>query len=184
MDETIAEAFVNRTHTVLGRKLKPFCLWHAFALELIGNPARGDFPYIDFRSLYIAVEICSRGYDPDLARVLQPGRWFRLKFLVRHWGWRKRIDRELAAFAAYKRDYRSFPLDRFYDASGDPSACGNHLTIIARLMRQGGYSEADAWELPEGKALWLSIALLEAGGKRSNMMSVAEYAAMQEAGRL
>lgn len=185
MDERFAEAFVNRRHTVLGRKLKPFSVWHAFVLDLLGSPFAGHVgETIDFRSLFFAVGVCAREYDPGL-RCLRKGPLFRLRFFLRHRGWKKREDRHLRAFLAYLRDYRTGPHpDHFADGTGEKSGVPGPLLLVARLMRLGGMTKAEAWNTPYGEAQWLCLALLEAEGRRTNLLNESERRALETAGHI
>ena len=184
VDETFAEAFVNARHTVLGCALRPFSVWHSFALKLAESPfaLTGDMTLkIDFPALHVAVEICRRGYDPELLALKAARSPLRFRFRMARF--KGGYTRQLSAYFAYLRDFRSGP-EHFWDSDLPPSAVESELILVGRMIRLAGMSKREAWETPLGEAMWLSVALIEAGGSRSNLLNLAEIKAMKAAGWL
>ncbi len=187
MDDTFAEAFINRKHTVLGRVLRPFCLWHSLAFELIGSPFGGESASANTiypADLILAIRICSSRYEPTLSALSAPkSRLQRLRFYFQQWGINRRFSSELLAFFAYLRDFNASPR-LFWETENSESAVPWQLALVSRLMCDGGYTEEQAWELPVGKAIWTVIALREAAGQKTAMMTPGEVKALKEAGRI
>ena len=150
MDAALAESLIHcrRPHRVLGRRLRPFCLWHSFLLEWADSPLSGaESPIGGYTALAVAARICERGKEP-----------YRAPRGVALWGHRllarvyARQPRALAAqydaWRAYRADYVAPP--RFWrSARSRPAKTPWQLFLVCRLMR-GGLAVREAWELPLG----------------------------------
>ena len=61
--EDFYEAFINCSHTALGKQLKAFCLQHCLYLEALNSPimrlVNGEEAEISRQDLEVAIIICS-----------------------------------------------------------------------------------------------------------------------------
>ena len=180
MDTRLAECFFQppgRVDRVLGRRLRPFCLWHSLQLSAF----EGVQAPTAYTQLALAADVCR----------LRAGEVYRAPR-----GIRRRIERvralcyarrpgalleQIEAFADYRRAWSSGP--RFWTRSGSV-ACKTpwQLLLAARLVRLSGRSWVAAWETPLGRALWLATALAEASGTPVSLMTEADEAALRAAG--
>jgi hypothetical protein len=112
-DERYSEALLHKPkgHVVLGKKLRPFSMWHKLQLEysqskiLLGNAKMWD--------LWCAVQICQTQYPVRARWESRWGMWnalwhrlwkMRYKRKNNHW-----FSRELSRFIQYVNDYQSGP---------------------------------------------------------------------------
>lgn len=170
------EAFLNRpSHTVLGFRLRPFCLWHCLQLEVAGSPVLEMGERASYAELEQAAWICSQGYGVvgDV-----PRRGFR--GFARRYHFLKTLDLERAAFRAYLDDY--FALPRLWAGEGQPVKAPWQLYRVCQLVHWGKWSAEEAWTLPVGEAVWYAVTLGEVVHGKSNLMGEADYEAMIEAG--
>lgn len=165
-DPTFREAWDNAPHAVLGYELKPFSSWHRLCLEMVGSPVLTGEP-IQILELYAAVRICSSeyGYMPNFAA---PKTWF-ARLRLRYRLSRYTLAEEVKRFGEYMADFDSGP--RFW--SGDDASEGaapkcsemdRVLDTVSHVIRETGWSEATAWNLPIGKLNWYSAAFLKHAG--------------------
>ena len=182
MDPKFLESFINRSHVVMGCRLRPFSLWHYVCLDLAQSPFVGWDKPKNFFELIKALRICS--LNPDAAfkcadhalRVSDV-----LNFLLAVFFPELFLARQLEAFQIYINDYSAPP--HFWQRSGGKSSpLPWVLLIVARLMGFGGFSELEAWSLPIGKAIWYQAAFLEINGADSGVISAEELEALEEAG--
>lgn len=149
------EAFAHADgHSLMGRKLRPFCAYHHFWLKLIDSPLmRGGAASIaDFDT---ASRICSADFGgaPDAVR---PPRLPRLYYGWRMLRWDKhKLD---AAFRAYVEDYAS-PPTRW--GAANRKTIGQRresfpysIHLVTALMMHGNMGRREAWMLPLGEAEW------------------------------
>lgn len=170
------EAFLHQpSHTVLGFRLRPFCLWHCLLLEVAGNPVLARGAAADFPALEQAAWICSHGYGP-LGEV--PRRGFR--GFARRYRYLTQLDLERAAMRAYLDDYFSAP--RLWSGKGQPVKTPWQLYRVAQLVRWGNWTAEQAWLMPIGEAVWYAAALSEVEHGQSSLVSEGHYEAMVEAG--
>jgi len=173
MDPLFLESFLNVEHRVLGRVLRPLCLWHHLNLDLAQSPFVGYDSPKDSRALILAVRICRARPDSTFQMLPQKKTPTHLFF--------RSLSHHTELFECYVRDFFAPP--RFFKKSGSKSpAAPWPLYVVSRLMRYGNFSADQAWTLPIGQALWFSAALGEAGGEESALVSAADLKAMREAG--
>jgi hypothetical protein len=183
MDERFLEAFLNWPHTVMGRELRPFCLWHYINLEFAKSPFIGHPGEPGLEALAVATLICSSTPETDLRQVYPPlDSTTRKAWMLRQVRpYRKHMARERAKFAAYQKDHSSVPMV-WESGSSTPLKSPWPLAAAARLQRYGGYTEFEAWTMSFGKAVYTAAALAEAGGDDPGIIGDNELKAMREAG--
>jgi hypothetical protein len=109
-DERYAEAMLHKPggHRVLGKRLKPFSMWHKLQLEysqskiLLGGAGIWD--------LWCAVQICRTQYPERVLWEPRWGGWNPLwhRFWKMKYG-KKSLAREIHSFVKYAGDYQSGP---------------------------------------------------------------------------
>lgn len=166
LDERFAEAWLNLDHTVCGIRLRPYCLQHALALQLIGSPFVDPQPReIKWSDIFRAAAICAcRFEEHPRAR----GYWEMVNFILGHALTRRltrgRLGSDLALeaerFRTYQNDYQSEP-DLFFEGEGKELTAPVLLGRAVYLHAHCGLSEKRAWTMPIGKALWTYAAHLE-----------------------
>ena len=155
MQSRLIEGFFHGRHRVIGRRLRPFTLRHAFVLAASGSPfllggavTPGD--------LLLAVEVASRPGDYFLRPrpIRGPRRlWLETRLALGD------MDGEAAAFDNYLADYMTGPQP--WEGQGDDGSRGKVnwiLTQVAALMHLFSWSEAQAWATPPGAAAWYATA--------------------------
>lgn len=158
-DDRFVEAFANRDHTVLGKRLDPLCLWHLFNLEiaqsklLLGEPLT---PY----DLWLGVKICTTPWNPQhrVPNLNPPGT---LRFL-----WevgRFNFAAEVAKFQAYFNDYAVGPKfwpNQHKTAQGEVKApdrdFDENLELALHVFKSGRFTWQEVWTLPVGMLRWCS----------------------------
>lgn len=166
LDERFAEAWLNLEHTVCGIRLRPYCLQHALALQLIDSPFVATEPReITWRHIFQAAAICAcRFEEHPRAR----GYWSMANFILGH-AFTRRLTRgrfgttfalEAERFRTYQNDYQSEP-DLFFEDEGRELTAPVLLGRATYLHSRCGLSEERAWTMPLGKALWIYAAHLE-----------------------
>jgi len=170
-DETFARAFLHglppdftpadpwTTHTVMGRGLRPFCLWHRFLLEAVESPllnpaaGLGGEPAITAHDLLHAVVICGARFRRwPLGEKLTFRDFLRTAQV-------SRLARQLAAFNAYIEDFTSRPDFSLKSSGGGarPSSAGQPpetFRMAAELIGWSGWADATVWELPLSEVEW------------------------------
>lgn len=178
MDTRFADSLWPATPPViLGRRLRPFCLWHALQIE-----ALGDLPALEpSAGLGAVVQICAAGLVPYAAPRGLRG-WLyrrRVRLLRRRPALRAALWREFGAYRAAAMA----AAPRFWKSNGSrPCQAPWQLFIAARLVRYGGLTFEAAMALPIATALWRATALAEAGGAEVRLMTPADETALRAAG--
>lgn len=158
MNDNLIEAFFSAPHTVLGRRLKPFTLRHAFVLAA-GDNHITDGGEIIVGDLYQAVEVCAREGN----YFLDDGEPSKLKRAWWQWRVRKmRIDKELLKFNRYIEDYSSPPKVWSSGSNTKESACHWIISTVAGLMKHLSMSKDEAWSESPGSASWYLAAAIDA----------------------
>lgn len=166
LDERFAEAWLNLDHTVCGRRLRPYCLQHALALQLIDSPFVDPEPReIRWSDLFRAAAICACRFEQHPRA---PGYWAMMNYILGHactrWLSRGRFGTSLALeaerFRTYQNDFQSEP-DLFFENEGRELTAPVLLGRAVYLHAHCGITEERAWTMPIGKALWTYAAHLE-----------------------
>ena len=174
------EAFFYNEHKILGHKLKPYCLYHHFVLDAIKSPLMtgGQVGVID---LYIATLICKQSYPISFKVLPSPNYWSILfnSFRFGYYQARYKTSREVSKFRSYTDDYCSRP--HFWekkDGKKSDSGVPDILTLMVALMVAFKYTEAEAWNCPLGKAIWLTATNSIISGAESRIISAEAKAFM------
>lgn len=146
---------LNR-HTVCGYELRPFSLRHRLVLEAIGSPFLPGGTVINPKpsDLVLAARVCAVA-DPFQA--VRPTFWDGWR-IVRLSNSRRRFEREAAAWWAFVNDTATHPR-----VGGKPSPRRRDkgvewpLAVVVALMEMG-FTEEEAWTMPEGRALYYFFA--------------------------
>lgn len=171
---------------VMGRRLRPFCAYHALWLEIAGSPlwrtAGSTTRKPSLADLDLASKICACGYGEAPAVIRRPGKLEAWGFAFRALFGSGQFDR----WADYMDDYLSPPHRTAKVQGADPhDPLGKHgimkvnevhgknyadlpgaLLLVAGLMHLGHVPAREAWMMPWSEAEWLLSALrLQAGGE-------------------
>lgn len=144
-------AFLTPAGTsILGKKLKPFCLKHRIFLEGIESPFLQQDKELTPTDLIIALKICA---DESIDGFTLREKWQALVLTLS----KTRMAEASLAFVKHINQQASYP--KFYDKkkSQGESALPWQLSILATLIRSG-ITYNDALNMPEAKALWLATA--------------------------
>lgn len=149
--------------TVLGLRLRPFCIGHAILLQRLGNPfwASGQATADD---LAVAAMICSRTYEDGLAMLTEgPGFLMRCRLagvraLLRVSPQRFQI--RVALMASYVRDANSAGPDVWEDDTEDPRRTTGMQPLVSMHLAamRSGLTSSEALNMPLGQALWTIVA--------------------------
>ena len=153
---------------MLGRRLRPYCLWHRFLLETVESAILKPGVEITPVEMKRAVEICTLRFreNPPAQPVT-----FREHLRMARAG----LGREMDAFNAYVRDFTSRP-DYTIKMPGRPMpGRGGSLTgaaphtwrMVSELIGWSHWPAEVCWELPVSEVEWY-LAALEA--ERCRMM--------------
>lgn len=156
--------------TVLGRRLRPFCLGHALALERLRNP------------LYVGGSTPTRGHLLSAILICSsPAGWQGLNrsltWYERWWLFRAQLTLRLAPRlvllkAALLRGYMEAATETIPER-WEPAEEGAHpapsavppMVGLWLDLRAAGYSDTEALNLPLGLALWLTLASAAESGR-------------------
>lgn len=166
LDERFAEAWLNLDHTICGYRLRPYCLQHALALQLIDSPFVSTAPReIGWTDVFRAAAICACRFEEHP----RPPTYFRMaNYILGHALTRRlsrsrfgtTLTREASAFRAYQNDFLSEP-DLFFENDGRELTAPVLLGRAVYLHAHCGISEERAWTMPIGKGLWIYAAHME-----------------------
>ena len=152
-------AFLTPSGTsILGKKLKPFCLKHRIFLEGIASPYVQQDKELTPTDLLLALKICA---DESIDGFTLADKWKALVLTLS----KPRMAEASLAFVKHINQQGSYP--KFYEkkSSSGESSIPWQLSILATLVRNG-MSYSDALNMPEAKALWLATAFnIQQGAK-------------------
>ena len=158
MDNRFLGAFLSLTnHKVAGYTLKPFCLRHRITLEAINSPLLpGSYPK-SFKptDIILAARICSIA-DPFKAVT---GFKFMDSFrAVIYANNEKALNAELELWKNYIKDTASHPIVNGKKTKEQKNrGLDWKLSVITTLIGMG-FSEEQAWTMPEGRAMFYFFA--------------------------
>jgi hypothetical protein len=181
-------------HVVLGRRLRPFSLWHQQMLEGIGSPFLSTWPRNPtslqlVKTLYLATQVCRLHPLETLRRATWRDalrrKWLVFRFYFRL-GFKRpglRLTRlliEAAKFRAYMNDYSSAPIPfpnkkKSRPIESPPSLY--QLELYLRFHRQ--VELRDAWGKSPAEIGWANIAAQEADGAEISIMTQARMEARE-----
>jgi hypothetical protein len=159
LDDRFLEAWINRSHTVCGVRLRPYCLNHALLLAVLESPLGMDNVPAGFGlrwdHLWLAVTICALDYEEEFTA--PSPFWCEFKRRLHRYDLRV----ELEKFRAYQNDYLSSPNIFCSDGDGKPLTAPAILARAVALQRGIGLTEYRVWTMPIGKALWMHATYAE-----------------------
>lgn len=176
LDKKFLEAMFPGHHTVLGRKLNPFCLWHVVALEAIQSPFILDKPPT-FIDLFLAVKICS-SENKDVLSLIKITPLSRLKITIDSmvfW-----FNQELAKFRHYLESHLVYP-QLWFPPTGKRLKAPWPMINLVLILRHTSLHPDEIWDMPLGEVLWLSASIAEQIGAETEIMTEAEIAAIKHA---
>ncbi len=138
-------------HRVLGRRLRPFCLWHRFLLEAIESPLLIPGATLLPVDLRRAVAICRNRF--------REGRVRPLPSLLDAWRLAGRgFAREQAAFEEYIGDFHVRPIYAIKTDTGSKAKRGfpagpppEILSLVGDIIGWSSWPDWRVWELPIGE---------------------------------
>lgn len=160
------KACIPEPFRVLGQRLKPYSLGHAFILNRLGSPFAVDFGkrVPSLGDLYFAIWVCRRKYADAIiglqnASFVKDVKW--LKLLSRF----KNTDVAKVLFTKYIVLSAQVP-DIWRSSEKDARTLTMpHLLYLKFIMTSKyGYSVKEVMDIPYGEALWSSLAYSESKG--------------------
>ena len=149
IDEKFAAAYVDNgaTHSVLGVKLRPFCLWHLLLLKIIYSPFinAGDVEWFDLQT---AVGICRLSYRQSKIKRPHTPIWKRDGAL------KKETIKFLTYVGDYfnKPDYGIIPLSEGTSNRKMGTPPPEIVSAAYDAAEAYGCSVGEAWNMPIGEA--------------------------------
>jgi len=170
------ENWVNVPHTVLGKRLAPFCLLHLQWLEHLGSPLFFTSQQATLSDLELAVLICSSRSSEEILSRLQSK-----SPVLSFWRWRNRkkpLVGEIKAFLAYQDDFCSLPEFATKDGGQTVEKIPCLLLQLATLIKETGWRQGDVLTMPVGQVVWLNSAFSYLSTGETAVVSDKERAAM------
>jgi hypothetical protein len=156
-DDRYYSAFLSLdAHTVCGYRLKPFSLKSRLTLEAIGSPllpGAANSANATPADLILAARICSMP-SPFLA--VKGGRFWDKVWLLRMLASGYRFGQQVLAWRNYITDTARHPLivsTKETKKATTPSGVEWTLAVASTLIEMG-FTEDDAWTMPEGRAMF------------------------------
>jgi hypothetical protein len=162
--ESYVRATLPEPYTILGLRLKAFCLGHYFLMRRFDCAFSDDNPEGrgGVADLLLGLCICSRTYQEFLEFIEDPGAF---EGWLNHWGRevKRAIKRDkhfnmfekFLSFRRYMNEGTQVPKYWEGDNSGEAASSGAHWSQSVLLVLTGelGYSQNEALNLPLSKAL-------------------------------
>lgn len=178
LDRRFAESFLDQpTFHVLGRRLRPFSLYHYFGLELIESPFLAADPATPI-DLELASRICACRYGDIRASLFKNSFLRQLRWIVRlrYSNW----DSEAATFAAYLHAHLALP-EFWKKEETKHSPFPLSLSLAASLLRHSHLSEREVWMMPFARAYWYVTAFTMQDGLAPDLVSPEEESLLDQA---
>lgn len=167
-DDRFVEAFANQSHTVLGRRLDPFCLWHQFNLEVAQSKVLLGEPLTPF-DLWLAVRVCTTPWTashfvPDL----RPPSMLRFLWEMRRFNFAKEVRKFQDYYDDFASGPRYWPNDhRQEEAGAAPQRdLDENLELALYVMKEGRFTWPEVWTMPLGVLRWSSAGLAKLSGAK------------------
>lgn len=173
-DERFAEAFLHlASHRVMGRRLRPFSMWHKLQLEYANSPllTGGDVGVAD---LVFAAEVCCTRF-PRIAVNRIPRRGLR-RILWMLWAERVDLRRERDAFEAYSEDYCSLPKIEAAKKGEKTQDMDDCLSDVGLYRKMTGCPRGEAWDIPLGELYWMNAMFSRSEGADFSIVTPIEEA--------
>lgn len=165
MDAAYLEAAIPEPFTVLGKRLKPFCLGHEILFQRFKNRFSVESeepPQIE--DLLTGVFICSQRYSKDVSLdyFSVP---LRVKLYARLFG-PSYLGRAFALFSNYIASHTALPHFDSVEDDGkrEPMGAPTVQVVKVSLMGNLGLSEDEALNTPFGLAFWNHLSWAEMQG--------------------
>lgn len=188
-------------HVVLGRRLRPFSLWHQQLLQGINSPFLTVWKETPnsiqlFQNLYIATEICklspfqtpnAESFIARLRRKYVTWRFYLIPGIGRFGsksGYHRRLCvllLEAAKLGAYIADYASAPIAFPTKHSRSVQTPVNLYQIELYRRFHPEISVKSAWAMSFGEIAWENTGALEASGAQIEIMTEARIQAREAA---
>jgi hypothetical protein len=153
-----ATTVLPRQNKVCGRTLRPFCLRHRVALEAIQSPFLDPEKYkFDPVQVVMAARILSTYDKEEMARPLS---YIEKLYVARMTMSKKYYSHCVGTILGCIKVSLSYPIPF-------PLQC------VANLCRNG-VSLEEAWTMPEGEAVWMSVASAIYNGAKLEILSTEE----------
>ncbi len=184
-DERYIEALVHqRSHRVLGKRLKPFSIWHRTQFEAFGLPFFSEPELATPHDLRIAVAICQTQF-PDLLKIPNLSgirrKWMRIVDLTRFG--QGTFHRELGKLYCYFADYYSCPIVENIkdgDSVREPDM-DEALSVVANYRACTNCPREEPWNLPIGELYWMHVTLSRQKGAEFSIRTTVIDQAIVEA---
>lgn len=164
MDARFIRAFTSPGETLLlGHRMKPFSLKHRMALHAVESPFVTPGKEVSVLDLFVAVKICSE----KSIRRLSFMDVVRMSFIKAK---PNKIEGYIMAFHDYS-NVANWP--KFWEKEkrqGGSNGVPWMLSVVSNLI-SNGWSEEDAWSLPESQAIWYHSAISINNGNDVSIMS-------------
>ena len=164
MDARFIRAFTSPGETLLlGHRMKPFSLKHRMALHAVESPFVTPGKEVSVLDLFVAVKICSE----KSIRRLSFMDVVRMSFIKAK---PNKIEGYIMAFHDYS-NVANWP--KFLEKEkrqGGSNGVPWMLSVVSNLI-SNGWSEEDAWSLPESQAIWYHSAISINNGNDVSIMS-------------
>lgn len=175
IDPIFSECLINSERRILGVKLRPFCLWHLFLLQVLESPLILGKP-VEIEDLRTAVAVCRTRHGESKLR--KPSYLSTAYCLARKHNVREQ-------FRSYVNDYLQIPEYSIVvpPGEGEPPRRGRApevLVVAADIIGWSHWPEKYVWELPLGLAYWYQSMSIRATGADLDFMTPKEREFQQQ----
>jgi len=174
-DSEFSRALFVRPGRIAGLRLRPFSLWHSFALDFLDSPFVGGSDPCTLGHCLAALPVLASDYASGLPFPSAIAR-FRLALRITASG----TERTVAAIDAHIAAYSGYPETWKKPAAGPSSRSGApwQWYVVAVLMQDYSMTLADAWNTPcIAAAVLKAIAVERTGGDA--IMALSEIDAIE-----
>lgn len=169
LDRTLAAAFIDNDirHRILGRRLKPFSLWHRFLLQAVHSPFLygAEISFFDMRE---AVGICQLSFPHSKVHrpwIVPFACYFFFGFPRRMWTkfLKRTRDKLLAYFGdyivrpEYSIKYPDIAPSRAMPPTPRLGPIPEGFILVSDVIAFLHCSAKEAWDLPVGQAYWYQM---------------------------
>ena len=166
------ESFVNVEHRVLGRKLRPFCLYYQFWLDVLDSPLPRGEPST-LADLEVASRVCTCRYGEGERAVRRLGTLGKAAWAAR-WAFAN-TAREFARFDAYLRDWFAPPETRIKPPETADGRTFEQfpqtLSLACAVIKNTGWPPERVWMLPIGQVHWYLAGFLRMDGVETGLIT-------------